>query len=77
MPRAIPSIPDPTATTEGLQLTVKRRASGGADLILYYPPDPDGPYIQPASVLTPTQRTALNDIVAAMIAGLKAARGYV
>lgn len=77
MPRAIPSIPDPTATTDGLQLTVKRRVGGAVDLALYYPADPDGPFMQSATVLTAAQRTALNDIVTAMIAGLKAARGYV
>jgi hypothetical protein len=78
MPRTRPSIPDPTPTTAGVQLTFKVRAPGQIDCALYYPPDPDGPLIVDATnLLTPTQRTALAQIADAMLTAFKAQRGYV
>jgi hypothetical protein len=79
MPRAIPSIPNPTATTPGIQLQFVVQGPGIVDIALYYPPDPDGPFrlenIWP--LLSAAQRAALVDIMTVMLGRFRDERGYV
>jgi hypothetical protein len=77
MPRTVTNIvPDPTPTTAGVAIHVRRRPNGKTIVELEGTGDPDGAYEVDAASLPAAVQTALTTFAQGLIADFKVKRGY-